>query len=564
MKKVILVLCLYCNFSLLFASQTKTDSIIFCAIETELGRAMKELFLPKLEKPFFISIVVRDVNSFFIQSSLGSIVQDNNRRIRSVSPKVLVGNYNRTQELFSNSSTSTQFTTIEDDCNGIRRSIWLAIDEAYKNAGEGYAKKLSYIKTKNIHEDELALPDFSQEEISIQKNSTSNLSVNLSDWKIRLKEISKLFSKYPNLNQNSVQLQGITQNIYFKNSEGTTYTKSIPVVVLSVNGSIILPSGETIEHSLSWNESVLENLPTLDSIRSAALQLCQKLTSMSDIPKIEESYTGPIIFEGNALNTILVDKLFNRNESLFAYRGNIGQTSPKTWSEKRNRKVITNDLSIYDIPSLKKYESKNLWGYCSIDAEGIVPKDTTLLVENGLLRNFLNDRIPAKEKPESTGNSKFGMNTPIPLVAPSVIEIKTQNGVTYDKLKEQLCVAAKNEGLEYAYIIREFKNGITDNPLLLYRVDIATGVETLYRGATLSNITQSTLKRIQASTLSAEAENIFFRGVPISIIHPTAMLFDEVDIDKDRTTSYPKPPIVLNPAIGESSSIIKNPQRKKK
>ncbi len=560
--KRILLFWLYCSIPFWCLSHSKTDSVIFCALDTELGRAMEKLSIEKLEKPFFISLIVQDAQAEVLQSSFGSTVQKIGYRLRSVSPRVLVGNYDRTQELFQYNQPIQEGTIIEDNCLGIRHSLWLTLDAAYKKAAEQYAQKISYINTKNIAAEELALPDFSKEKKIVKQLQPEEFNIDLSLWERQINNLSGLAKQYPGIATAAVQLQHLKTNYYFVNSEETKYILPLSLILLIVEGSIILPSGEIIEHNITLTEPSFTQLPSIDSLTQQVHRLFSMLSNSVNIPKIEESYSGPVILEGEALRSVLLGKLFSSNESLIGYRSNIEQTDAKTWLEKRNRKVITNDVSVYDIPSLSFYGEKQLLGYTPIDAEGVVPKDTTILIEKGLLRNFLNDRIPNKAGLNSTGNRKFSVSimSSYSLISPNVIMIEAQKSYQASILKEKLRAAAKNEGLTYAYIVKEMSG---NNPLLLHRIDVETGNETIYRGAELSNINTSTLKRIMAVSSQQNVENILFRNVPTSIIYPDAMLFDEVDLDKDRKTSYEKPPTVSNPGMVTHTPVKEKRKSKK-
>jgi hypothetical protein len=193
--------------------------------------------------------------------------------------------------------------------------------------------------------------------------------------------------------------------------------------------------------------------------------------------------------------------------------------------------------------------------------EGIIPDSSTLLVENGMLRKLLNDRIPARTSPNSTGNSRLtyrgnGLGT---TAAPSVIKIEGRDGVSHVDLKNKLIEMAKEEGFEYTYIIRELSS--YSRPFLIYRVNVADGSEELIQASELSGVTLSKLKRIPAISNQEKTENLSFSGAPISIIYPDAMIIEDIDIDKERESSKTKAPIVDNPV---KAAKEKNKTKKKK
>lgn len=95
----------------------------------------------------------------------------------------------------------------------------------------------------------------------------------------------------------------------------------------------------------------------------------------------------------------------------------------------------------------------------------------------------------------------------------------------------------------------------------VYKISVKTGEETLIRGCELQNIDYSAFKHIIATsntnfvynTLSNSGENFdspgSLSGIPVSIILPQAVLFEEVEVSKKNLSGSKKPPLVLNPII---------------
>jgi hypothetical protein len=297
----------------------------------------------------------------------------------------------------------------------------------------------------------------------------------------------------------------------------------------------------------------------LDSIKQMAHLAAKQLLQINSAPKFNESYSGPVLFEGKALGSILLDNLYAGTYSLFSYFFCVTGTRPKTLSDKLNKKIVANSLTIKDVPSLYTYNNKTLVGSHTIDLEGVVPQPFTTLVENGMLRKFLNDRIPTKVAPHSTGNTRLGASwstTP----APSVVKIEGTGGVSDAELKQKLISMAKEEGFDYTYIIREFST--LTRPFLIYRVSVATGEEELMQSAELAMLDLSKLKRIPAIANTEYVDNVFFSNALVSVICPSGMIVEDVDIDKERDRSTVKAPIVENPLKIKKGNASKSKKTK--
>lgn len=542
-------------------NEKNLDSVLFQAMQTELNRSMN-LSIPKLSKPFFISYTVQDQKSLNIQATLGGILYSSEQPYRDYSIRLLTGNYKQTNELYSGgASVISGSLNIDTSCTNSRRVLWLGTDALYKNAAEELAQKQSAIKQRNLPEDEKDLFDFSQEKpVQIEIESNDRLP-NKNHWESILREVSAIFKDYPEVTSSGAFFSVGISNIYFINSEGSHVKQPSTYAELSVSAVLTMPDGEKISNSINYLEKYADSLPKLDALKMETKKMADELIAVSKAPKHNESYSGPVLFEGEALADILIQNLYSGTNSLFAYRGTATGTRPKTLIDKVNRKIIANNLTVKDVPSLQNYQGKLLVGYTPIDMEGVIPDSSTLLVENGMLRKLLNDRIPARTSPNSTGNSRLtyrgnGLGT---TAAPSVIKIEGRDGVSHVDLKNKLIEMAKEEGFEYTYIIRELSS--YSRPFLIYRVNVADGSEELVQASELSGVTLSKLKRIPAISNQEKTENLSFSGAPISIIYPDAMIIEDIDIDKERESSKTKAPIVDNPV---KAAKEKNKAKKKK
>ena len=103
---------------------------------------------------------------------------------------------------------------------------------------------------------------------------------------------------------------------------------------------------------------------------------------------------------------------------------------------------------------MKAYQGTELTGNFEVDAEGIVPPAELLLVKNGILVNQLNGRTPTKDVPNSNGHmrgSLYGGK----MIAPGILDMEvTEGALTNAELKQKLIQLAKEDNLEYAYILR--------------------------------------------------------------------------------------------------------------
>jgi hypothetical protein len=210
-------------------------------------------------------------------------------------------------------------------------------------------------------------------------------------------------------------------------------------------------------------------------------------------------------------------------------------------------KLIDTRFTVINHTQMTQHRGKHLVGAYSVDGEGVVPQPSQVLVEKGILKNFLNNRIPTEFAPKSNGNNRIGTN-PGSIstdVKPAVLEIQATGGLTNQALRQRLINSAKQEGLKHAYIVRKLSGTVK-----IYRVDVATGKETLMRSPEIETINIKRLKRVDAVSSEVQSANILLsnahdnsRACPVSIISPSAMLLQDVEINSSTATSETLPPV---------------------
>jgi hypothetical protein len=111
-----------------------------------------------------------------------------------------------------------------------------------------------------------------------------------------------------------------------------------------------------------------------------------------------------------------------------------------------------------------------------------------------------------------------------------------------DVLRQTLLAKAKEEGYPYAYIVRQ-TSGDGSVPHELYRVNVEDGSEQLIRSAKVNNVNAQIFKKIIAVSDKECVHHTLLAG-PTSVIVPEAILFEEMEVQKNQVDNYQKPPIV--------------------
>lgn len=591
-------------------SSDSTRSVIQRAMRDEMARNLESLKLDELASPFYISYTIRDVRTLTIKASTGGIVRSETHRSRNHSVRAMVGSYEQNDENFFDFGAGYRRTMLatadelplEDDYHSIRRALWIATDNIYKSATEKYERKLASMEQQNISEEMRSMVDFTEMEpiqISIPRR---RLDFNKALWENHMRDITALFSAHPEIYTNQANLFFYEADVYFSNSEKSEIVQPLTLASIKVNATTQAIDGDPVSHHAIFHALTPSDLPSLEDLKLAIGQMIQELVDLRLAPVFDDAYTGPVLFMDQAVAEMFSQRLFTGTNGLLAHRkpivSNVGtasfleESTSRLLEEKLNRRILSRDLSVTATPGLESWKDLPLLGTTRIDGEAVIPPEKIQLVENGMLRNLLSTRIPTSRIPNSNGHRRpiiSGSRSTARAVGPSVISIETSKGQSLKKLKKKLLKMAKSEGLDYGIIIRKLKttvNGIDHrmNPmswltlgrggrdatsltdlLLVYKVDVKTGKETLVRSVKLGGISLSALRHIEAASKDAFLYNtitpgvsgldvwysysrqVSHQGVPSSYIVPRGILFEELDVNRIKRDFLPKMPIIPSP-----------------
>ena len=559
MKKIYTI-ALFLLLGIMSLNAQNNDNTIFRAMQDELLRNMKELKLPESQPPFFISYTLAETEITTVTASKGAILTSLHipkERVNSVN--LYVGDYNFSSD-YSYSGAglmSTAFAPLDDNYDQIRNAFWSNSDIAYKFAVEVYNSKKSNLKNANLSEEEKALPDMQRiEKPQVFIQPKSSIVFDKSKYEKLAVSLSKEFDEDPALFDTRIQIFGIETRYYITSSEGTKIKQGVHITSINLSAKIRMDNGVIFSDNSNYLTSTFDDLPSGDKLTEMVRDFSSKMINIRNSDPIKEYYTGPVLFEESAVSSILLNNLLNP-AGLFSYRKPIPVSSSvrrtedvrermniKPIEERIGKKVIDNKISVINRTNMKEFNGKKLLGSYSIDAQGIIPPDELTLIDNGILKALINDRVPGKFVKESTGGMRLGVKQRSVVMgkAPGTLVIEAPGGSSQEELKKDLIKAAIEEGLDYAYIVRKINNR---GDQYLYKVSVSDGTETMVNGAEITNIPLQKLKRVLGVSKDQRAENLLLGGViPISVIYPSGLLLEDVEINVKRKNPQKNSPLI--------------------
>ena len=543
-KNILLLLALFLGLHGVFG---QTENPVISAIQTEIDRNRTELKLEGMALPFFISYTVLDMQTYGLSASLGAISNVSENHIRRGVPRMFVGDYMRnTAKVRETRNFPLAVTSLHENATGVPITIWRSLDDLYKDAAERYKAYMAILQQQTQTEEEKNLPDFEQVEPVNMVLQPKSVNIDKKYWENYVRKASETAKQYPDILGSSVSFAVRNIMSYTYNTEGSRYAVPSTFFQLRFSANTRSDDGQDLSQTIWIENATFEQMPNLETFANQCKTVMEDLLSLKKAPVVDEAYSGPVLFEGVAVKDIfrraLLGRLNASSRMVAPANPQQGQQGGNDFELMLNKKVIARSITVKSITGEEFYKGQRLNGYYPIDSEGVVPDKELTLIENGVLRNMLNGRIPTKKIQNSNGHLRYDYVNNQWRVMPGNILITSNQTFSKEELRKKLLEAAIEEDLEYAYIVRQYFFGIN----LIYKVYVNDGREELVRGATISDDANlKAFKRILGTSDKEQMDS--FEELQVTMIYPDAVLFEEMDITRTPNIEFKKPYIVPKP-----------------
>ena len=530
------------------------------AMVTELGRAMDGLRSTDGIRPYYVAYEVQEQRETRLSASWGAMTQEQHSHVRALDVDLRVGDYelDSSHEVRGDTGplgSGASFLPIEDEPLALRQVIWGSTDDSFKEALERISRVKSSLAVKAEREDSSA--DFSPAEPIVDVGGSPAIEVDRAAWADVLRRASAVFLTSPTVYDANATLDVGVETNYFASSEGTRLVHGGTAVRLMLFAATRADDGMELFLFRGWEGFAMDELPGGDEVVDAARELVDQLDALRKAP-IVEPYTGPAILSGRAAAVFFHEIFGHRIEGHRQKSDDEGQT----FTKKVGKVVLPDFLTVFDDPTMARFEGTDLMGHYTYDNEG-VPSARTTVVAEGVLKGFLMSRSPVAGFARSNGHGRRQAGVRAVGRQGNLVVSAARMLSTAD-LRARLKDAVTKQGKPFGLYFEDISGGFTFTqreapqsykvlPLVVYKVFPDDRPDELVRGVDIVGTPLASFAKIVAAGGDVEVFNGYCGAesgyIPVSAVAP-GLLVSEMEIEK-RAKGVERPPILAPPPPSE-------------
>jgi hypothetical protein len=572
------------------------------AMRDEMARAKTrlELKIPGTDqpvRPYYLEYRLLDLDVRQVVAQFGAILSSTRTRNRFMDVEARVGSYKLDSSNFVSDDGFRGFigptgsVGIDRDYDSLRQDLWIATDQAFKEAVETYSRKQAYLSSLARQSD---INDFSKAEPVQLIEPLVALDWSSRNWDQEARDTSAVLRAFPQIYESRVTYHLVYATEYLMTSEGTEIRQNRSYAAVEAGLNALADDGVPLNHFYATYARTPAELPNVDAVRKALNVTGSELMALRVAPTAQD-YTGPVLFEARAAAPLLAQILgpaVNGSRPPVSFTPVMEQMlsglgGKSDWVGRLGSRVLPASVSLVDDPGAEDFKGVALLGKYAVDEEGVRAQKVTL-VENGNVKNELMSRRPGPDSEQSNGHGRAAFLNDAKPTMSNMLFLSTETLAPAD-MKKKFLDACRAEKLNYCIIVREMDNptlsllhqedfsellasfgggaGTGDRlPLVVFRVYPDTGREEMIRGSRIIGLNTRALRNLagigndnfvynymqsQITGFAGTALGAFGSaqgGIPASMVAPS-LFFDDLEVrgargEAKRLPLMPPPPMV--------------------
>ena len=577
------------------------------AMRDEMARSKSrlELKIPNTDqpvRPFYVEYRLLDLDVREIVTEFGTLLSSIHTRNRFMNVAARVGSYKLDSSNFVSDDAFRGFigptgsVGIDRDYDSLRQDLWIATDQAFKEAVDTYSRKKGYLSSLARQSD---IDDFSKAEPAQLIEPLETPDWTSRNWEQEARDTSAVMRAFSQIHESRVSYYLVYATEYLLTSEGTEIRQNRRFAAIEAGMNAVADDGVPVNHYYATYAVRPADLPNVEMVRKGLNVACTELMALRSAPPAQD-YTGPVLFEARAAAPLLAQVLspaVNGARPPISFSPVLEQMltglgGKSDWVGRLGARVLPSTVTLVDDPGAKEFKGTPLVGGYGVDDEGVRGQKVTL-VENGTMKGELMSRRPGPDFEQSNGHGRAAFLNDAKPTMSNLVFSSTETLSPADLKKKFLdaCRAEKKSEREYCLVVREMDNpalsllhqddfsellgsfgggaGTGDRlPLVVYRIYPDSGREEVIRGARIIGLNTRALRNIagigrdnfvynymqsQANGFAGTALSAFGSaqvGLPASVVAPS-LFFEEVEVRGERAEAkrlplLPPPPMTAS------------------
>ncbi|MBX7084166.1 MAG: TldD/PmbA family protein [Nannocystaceae bacterium] len=563
-------------------SRTPLRDTVLEVMERELRRSMEGLQVPGSPKPYFMQYTLRRVHALRLRAAYGSLLKSRETTQAHIFADVRVGSHKFDNVMDGGLETraeereSADWVDAPDDLDlaALQVALWKLSQLKFDEAQQDYYDHRKALVSEYLRDEVDAL---SRETPLQHREELHHVPFPRAAWEGMLRDLSRRFLQHPEVHDPAITLSAERVHRWLATSEGTRVVTEDVYVELSIGGWILTDDGVYTEAS---RELYLRSVDAVPPLAELERLLDDVIVELGELQTAETpgSFIGPALLAGQAASTLFHEALGHRLEG----ERLVARNETRTFAHKIGQRILPPGLDVHDDPTMTRLGERAVWGSYRVDDQGVVAQRAPL-VEDGILRGFLQSRNPTAASAHSNGHGRHdGLQPPTARMANFVVEPRPGTSRTWAELEAKLVELAKAQGRPHAMIIHRVRAGETQTqaydfqvfkgePAEVWLLDVETGKRRRIRDVELIGTPLSALQRIVAFGGALELDQGYCYAesgsIPVSGIAP-AILLSEVEMQQSSTTGFHEPllppPFADDGSHGRTGALRRRGRRRKR
>ncbi len=286
------------------------------AMRDEMARSKTRLSLkiPGLDqpqRPYYVEYRLLDLDVREVVAEFGALLSSTHTRNRFMNVEARVGDYKRdssnfvSDEGFRGFIGPTGSVGIDRDYDSLRQDLWIATDQAFKEAVETYSRKQAYLSSLARQSD---IDDFAKAEPVqlIEPLVASDWSAR--NWDQEARDTSAALRAFPQIYETRATYYLVYATEYLLTSEGTEIRTNRCFAAIEAGMNTLADDGVELNHLYAAYARRPADLPGVEAVRKGLNVAASELMAMRAAQPAQD-YNGPVLFEARAAAPLLAEVL---------------------------------------------------------------------------------------------------------------------------------------------------------------------------------------------------------------------------------------------------------------